>query len=54
MLQIHTHHRPLETIDAVRRPLVPAVAEQPQGTALTTLPSAEGVFLKCKQMGKCF
>lgn len=46
MLHIHTHHRPLETIDAVRRPLVPAVAEQPQGTVLMTLSSNEGVVLK--------
>lgn len=54
MLQIHTHHQPLETIDAVRRPLVPAVAEQPRGMAVTTLPSTEGAFLKCKQTGKRF
>lgn len=54
MLQLHTHHRPLETIDAVRCPLVRAVAEQPPGTASMTLPSNEGIFLKCKQMGKCF
>lgn len=54
MLQPHTHQRPLETINAVRRPLVAAVAAKPQETALQTLPSSEGVFLKCKQMDKHF
>lgn len=46
VLQIHTHHPPLETVDAVRHPLVRAVAEQPEGMVLVTLPSREGEFWK--------
>lgn len=44
MLLTHTYLWPLETMAASRHPLVPTVAEQSQGMALTTLPSGEGDF----------